>query len=261
MNRYLLAVAVCFIISCGQSNPSAPAPVTPGTVTALYTSPKGDATMITQADSARTTFEANSTITTPPGAEFSITLADKSRVFLNAASSIKIIQYDKTSRILSLTGEAYFEVSTNPQAPFTVKTEDGSITAFGTSFNILAYPDEPKRSATLVNGALQVECPSGTVSLKPGQQVTINKSLLVSNADLEKTLAWKEGFYDASEIGGFIRQLSRWHGLTPVFSSPVPEISFEGKIPRAINLKDIVTILHANKIKVVVDEKQKSLSF
>lgn len=43
---------------------------------------------------------------------------------------------------VQLTGEAYFEVKHDADAPFIVKTAEIQIKVLGTTFNLYAYPDE-----------------------------------------------------------------------------------------------------------------------
>jgi len=54
------------------------------------------------------------TITTPRGGQYMVILPDSSKVYLNAASSLRFpTAFAGTSRQVSLTGEAYFEVAHN----------------------------------------------------------------------------------------------------------------------------------------------------
>src|SRR3546814_4520288 len=58
-------------------------------------------------------------LTTPRGGQYSIVLPDGTKVWLNAASTLAFpASFSASERRGELTGEAYFEVSNNPAAPY-----------------------------------------------------------------------------------------------------------------------------------------------
>lgn len=61
------------------------------------------------------------TLTTPRGGQYKLVLPDGSTVWLNAASSIRFpTAFTGNERSVEITGEAYFEVTKNPNMPFKV---------------------------------------------------------------------------------------------------------------------------------------------
>src|SRR5690606_4694552 len=51
-------------------------------------------------------------ISTPKGGQYQVVLPDGSRVWLNAASSLRFpTSFNNQDRVVSLTGEAYFEIA------------------------------------------------------------------------------------------------------------------------------------------------------
>lgn len=117
-------------------------------------------------------------ISVPQGAKTKIVLPDSSIVWLNAGSKIiHASDFNQTERSVELQGEAYFEVNTNPDKPFIVKTAHLDVVATGTSFNVKAYPGEKTISATLVEGNVVIEIPYTndrllTYELEPNQNFT-----------------------------------------------------------------------------------------
>src|SRR5450759_1267222 len=74
-----------------------------------------------------------------------VSLPDGSNVWLNHSSSLKYpAMFHGDFRTVELTGEGYFEVAHNPKIPFIVKAGEIEIKALGTTFNIMAYPDEER---------------------------------------------------------------------------------------------------------------------
>ncbi len=94
----------------------------------------------------------------PKGSRAKAILPDGTNIWLNAGSKlIYKTDFNKTSRNVKLIGEAYFHVKTNPSKPFIVDANGLQVKAFGTSFNVKAYPEENKITTTLVEGKVEIE--------------------------------------------------------------------------------------------------------
>ena len=65
-----------------------------------------------------------------------VDLPDGSRVYLNKGAEITYSEAFKNQRAVELKGEAFFEVMSDPQNPFTVRSGASLVTVLGTSFNI-----------------------------------------------------------------------------------------------------------------------------
>ena len=119
-------------------------------------------------------------VVVPRGAKSTIVLPDGSKVVLNASSKITYsTDYGFSSRSISLEGEAYFDVKTNAEKPFIVHTSDVDIQAFGTAFNVKAYPEDLTIVTTLEHGELRVNSRNDNsmdVTLKPKQNVVYHKN-------------------------------------------------------------------------------------
>ncbi|HEX3008761.1 MAG TPA: FecR family protein, partial [Bacteroidales bacterium] len=121
-------------------------------------------------------------ISSPLGSKSIVDLPDGTKVWINAGSRISYDHnYGKTHREVSLTGEAYFNVKTNKQVPFIVKTSDIMVKALGTKFNVKAYPNERTITATLEEGKIFVSSVNAKsklkdTELKPKQMFTYVRS-------------------------------------------------------------------------------------
>lgn len=130
--------------------------------------------VLTQQPSELTYHEIN----TPAGAKSKVTLPDGSIIWLNAGSSLKYSnQFGTKERNVYLTGEAYFDVFHKPEQVFLVKTAELNIKAYGTSFNVKAYPEEGTTETTLIEGSVGVtrttfeSKQNDEVMLEPNQRV------------------------------------------------------------------------------------------
>lgn len=121
-------------------------------------------------------------VISPKGSKSITILPDGTKVWLNAGTSLKYkSDYGIKNRDVELVGEAYFKVVTNPKKPFTVITSELKIKAWGTAFNVKAYPDEKLISTTLEEGKVEITGKDVDIMLKPKQvlsfeRVRFNKS-------------------------------------------------------------------------------------
>lgn len=130
-------------------------------------------------------------INTPPGAKSKVTLPDGTVIWLNAGSNLKYSnEFGKKDRQVNLVGEAYFDVYHNPARVFMVKTSELNIKAYGTAFNVKAYPEEGTTETTLIEGSIGVtravfpDKKNDEVMLEPNQRVVYYRKNKTFVADL-----------------------------------------------------------------------------
>lgn len=156
----------------------------------------------------------------PTGQKMKIFLPDGSTVWLNAESSITYPErFDDENRIVTLTGEAFFDVNKDPLKPFIVKTQNMDITVLGTKFNVNNYQGEVTDVA-LESGKVMISAGSKKTKylLAPGEGISINgKSGKTIRYDVDPKLAfqWKDGmiYFDKADFNEVINRLSRWYGV------------------------------------------------
>lgn len=127
-------------------------------------------------------------------------LPDRSIVWLNSESEISYPEnFNQNNRKLFLSGEAYFEVESDPKNPFYVNTDKGmDVYVYGTKFNVCAYNDMELIEASLESGKINAIIPqtNSEIRLNPGEHICFDaKSGEVSrsNVDIYEKTAWKEG--------------------------------------------------------------------
>lgn len=204
------------------------------------------------------------TLSTPRGGEYQLVLPDGTKVWLNAASSLRFpTKFTGNDRTVYLTGEAYFDVAQNAAQPFHVQLKNGlKVGVLGTAFNIMAYDDEDVLNTTLVTGKIKVAQPNGnSVLLAPSQQAVLPKGsqqLEVSEADIDKTIAWKTGMFefDDDDITTVMRQLARWYDVNVKFNGPVPDKHYTGSIRKQSTLSQALHILKTAGIQYTIAGKE-----
>lgn len=193
------------------------------------------------------------TVTTTRGRQYQLVLPDGSRVWLNAASSIRYPTAAGDSRIVTITGEAYFEIAKDKSRPFIVKANGMDIEVLGTQFNVNSYADEMGTKTTLFEGKVKVVGGAGYTLLKPGEQATVATSgggtagghaaiSVRSGVNLGAVIAWKEGKFqfDKTPLPAVMRQLSRWYDMEVVYQGPVPQRDFGGEMERDLSLSEVL---------------------
>ena len=178
------------------------------------------------------------TLSLPRGSRpMRLVLADGTAVWLNAASSITYpTGFRSPERVVSMTGEAYFEVAHDAAHPFIVEQGDLRVRVLGTHFNIRAYGDAPRRQVTLLEGAVRIQRGGAQETLRPGQQAELTDArLTVQSADTESVMAWKNGqfIYDGVDLKTIMQDISRYYDVDVRFRDEIP-YRFVARISRDV---------------------------
>jgi transmembrane sensor len=209
------------------------------------------------------------TITTPKGGLYQVILPDGTKVWLNAASSLKYpVQFAAQERRVTLTGEAYFEVSKRKAQPFIVSTDQQTVKVLGTHFNINSYPDHRQTSTTLLEGRVSVSALARPLSqkiLEPGQQAQLKGTeITLAEVNIEAVMAWKRNLFSFNEadLKTIMMEFSRWYDVPVYFEGTMPEQRFTGEISKNIKASEFLEILSSFKVKFRIEgnSKNKTLS-
>ena len=186
------------------------------------------------------------TLSTPKGGQYQLQLPDGSKVWLNAASSIKFpAAFSGSERKVELIGEAYFEIAKNAQKPFKVVLAQGAvIEVLGTHFNVMAYQNEKNINTTLLEGSVKISKSSLALTIKPGEQAVLNKTLQAYKVDAEQEIAWQKGDFQFSntDFAGILRELERWYDVDFVYEE-LPSKKLNGIVSRKYNLTQVLKML------------------
>jgi ferric-dicitrate binding protein FerR (iron transport regulator) len=233
--------------------------------------------------SARPVATAYNSLTTPPAGQFKLRLPDGTLVWLNNASILRFpVAFTGADRTVELAGEAYFEVARDPGHPFRVLVhkgaaaaglsnlssysqpvadETGDIEVLGTSFNVMAYSDEPAVRTTLLEGSVRVSENHQTTLLRPDEQSALDahgKLRVVPEVNVRQVVAWKDGYFnfENASLETTMRQIARWYDIEVVYRGQVPAQEFEGRIQRDLPLSDILKGLENEHIHFKLQGRQ-----
>jgi len=195
----------------------------------------------------------------PLGSRSKVILADGTEVSLNSGSELKYSSgFSSTNREVSLTGEGFFNVKSDPKHPFTVKTSDFDIKVTGTKFNVCSYLDNKFSTTTLAEGkiGLQMSGSSEILNVAPGEKFQIDretKKFSFSDADVESEIAWKDGEFIFRKIPfpDLVQRLERCYDVKLICSgSELQNYAFTGRFK---NQETIWQVLDALKLTSPID--------
>lgn len=205
------------------------------------------------------------TVATPRGGQYHLELPDGTKVWLNAASSIRFpTRFSGKTRTVDVTGEIYFEVASNKEMPFLVRTHHQQIEVLGTHFNVNAYEDELDEKTTLIEGSVKVAKLDKAANentlwkvLRPGQEASIKQKgtqITVAEIDTDVAVAWKNGYFkfDKADIHAVMRQIARWYDVEVVYVGAKNEDLFVGEMKRTEDIRGVLKILELSKIKTSI---------
>jgi ferric-dicitrate binding protein FerR (iron transport regulator) len=202
---------------------------------------------------AKNTFIQNRekiTVQVEVGQKANVWLPDGTSVRLNSAGSLTYDNaYNKKERVVYLQGEAYFEVMHDKTCPFIVKTNNISVEALGTSFNVKAYPDDNYIATTLVEGSIRVSSSVRSELLEPNEKFTITKSdgqfTKSVLPDAGENVAWinSQLAFEWERMEDIAKTLERMYNVRIRFASDkLKDIHFSGTIKNT-NLENVLQMI------------------
>ncbi|MFC2098126.1 FecR family protein [Bacteroidota bacterium] len=127
--------------------------------------------------------------------KFGLTLPDGSIVDLNADSQIKYKLQRSGIRMVTLDGEAYFDVNPDPYRPFIINAGNAIIEVTGTSFSVRTEPGKERIEVFVESGNVQFyrsRKQDRILNLKAGQMGVLEQNRLSEKSNTEPNhLSWK----------------------------------------------------------------------
>jgi transmembrane sensor len=169
------------------------------------------------------------------GAQKRFTLADGSVVALNTNSQIDVEILGNRRDIHLVHGEAYFEVVHDKTRPFTVYANQYVVRDIGTAFAVHLL-DKGLVNVRVTKGSVEIAAPGpdgrGSDDVKSlgvvvaGRDVVfgqkIERAEVVSDADLGRKLAWRQGqlIYSGQPLAEVLADISRYSDIEIELADP-----------------------------------------
>jgi transmembrane sensor len=157
-------------------------------------------------------------------------LADGSKIWLNAESKLTYPKvFGSNSREVYLSGEAFFDVASNPLRPFIIHLSSGDVRVLGTSFNVRAYDNEPVQTSVKTGKIAFIpnHQQPDTVYVTPDEKLTYEKKdekITKTATVAEEDKAWTEGrlIFRDMPLEDICAELERTFGKKVVFTADAP---------------------------------------
>ncbi|OJZ00446.1 FecR family protein [Sphingobacterium sp. 40-24] len=212
-------------------------------------SKKKDMLIIEQTESSTSEFD-DVVLRVGVGGLYKVLLKDGTIVFLNSNSELSYKGDFLKNRILTLKGEAFFEVAKRQQADikqeFIVLTDKQRIAVLGTKFNVLSR--EGAEQTVLTEGSIALK------SIKSGKNELLvpgEMAMLDDQGSIDKTIAitedytsWKDGnlYYENKSLRYILSDLSN---IYPIHFDPnkVPNRNFTLFLKRDRSFSEILDLI------------------
>jgi transmembrane sensor len=185
------------------------------------------------------------TITVDFGEKTQIEMSDGTLISLDAGSSLKYPTVYSDKREFWLTGEAYFQVSHDPNRLFLVHADHAVVKVLGTKFNVRSWKDNKSVTVTVTEGKVllnreyetsdkSIIIPEGKMSRLPVQ----GKPTPPKVVNVDNHLSWlkNEIRLENVRLREVLSQLTRWYNFQFNVDDP--------------NLYDLKMTVHIRKTNV-----------
>ena len=195
------------------------------------------------------------TIRTKFGGVANVKLSDGSIVWLNSNSELTYpVSFEKSSRIVRLKGEGYFEVTSAESVggkPFYVCGDYSTIKVLGTKFNADFY--NKNTAIALVEGSVGINSTKledhdlaltdFSVKLAPNQYYAASK--IQNSGDITRFIDWKLGYFDLNEINleSFGEKIKRWYNIDIQIDNRIKHKKLFGRLDRNKNLDEVLEVI------------------
>jgi len=188
-----------------------------------------------------------------------IILPDGSTVTLNNHSSLSYSDdFGETARSLSLSGEAFFDVTKDKEKPFIISTQKAQVQVLGTSFNVRAYEESELLEVVVTTGVVKFSKNNSAeaVTLKAGDKGVLRSDQLINKVNEDVNfLAWKTRklIFEEESLASVIETLNRTYQINISTGIDIPECA---EVTVTFDQQTIEAIL--NVLKTTLDLEYKT---
>lgn len=175
-----------------------------------------------------------------------VELEDGSIVYLNNNASLSYPKkFDSNQRIVSLQGEAFFEIAKDAKRPFIIHTNHSDVEVLGTSFNI--NTETAQTEIAVATGKVKVKSLFNNKFsiLTPNQSAKVDKEILeVFSTENKNYLAWKTGVFhfNKTPISQVVKELNTFYNNKVTLSKTDTDCLFSATLEQQ-KLDEILEII------------------
>ena len=205
---------------------------------------QGNNVLIPQTDQKK---DVKNTIIVPYGKQSVLILADGSKLWLNAGTRVTFpTEFTGKTREISIVGEIYADVISNPSKPFIVHSPNTSVKVHGTEFNFSDYGEKLNNTeVVLVSGKVEIlSDKKESLFLEPKDlyKKTGDKETISHNINLLEYTSWTNNLLivKQKDIYEIFKYLERYYNVTFDNLGAIEKIqrSCSGKLFLSENIDD-----------------------
>ena len=164
------------------------------------------------------------------GNQLTVQLPDGSTVTLNKHSELAYSrEFNEEGRSVTLHGEAFFEVTHNPQKPFKITINNNEVEVLGTSFNVQGYDDRETLEVVVETGVVKFSAdkPEKGITLHAGEKgvfIKKNQQLVALPNDDINFLSWstQKIVFEETDLHSVIETLNKTFQANIVVTTDIP---------------------------------------
>ena len=193
-----------------------------------------------------------SIVVKPGEAVKKIILEDGSVVWLNSSSTLRVPEsFSFRKRVVSLEGEAFFDITKHKGSSFRVQTEYVDVKVLGTSFNLNTHTENNELKAVLVSGkiSLQNKEEKEILRMSPSEMVTYNPlrneySIETVNTNISSAWHLNQMTFENSTLREIVNKLSMIYDVNiNLESKELADRRYRCVINREETLEEVLDIL------------------
>lgn len=193
-----------------------------------------------------------SVIQTGNGEELTTVLPDGSRIQMAPESTVRysLADFNDESRLISWEGVGHFDITHNPDCPFTLRTPRFDIKVKGTVFDVDMQTCDKQYQVFLASGSIELVVEGKSYMMKPGELSVIDSatgkitvSVPGAQSPIEEARITDPSLiFTDTPLSEVLRRLNKYYPLT--FTAPESRRAqrFTGSLPKD-NFNEAVTII------------------
>jgi transmembrane sensor len=186
----------------------------------------------------------------------SIILPDGTKVWLNRESTLSYPEkFGFESRIVNLTGEAFFDVTHDSKKPFLINTGIAQVQVVGTSFNVKSYPEMAATQVIVSTGKVKLSPvinSDGFMFLLPGEMGSSLKGSSTVTREPNTNvnfLAWKDHRlnFRESPLSLVAESINTAYGVKVILGEDsIKQLKLTARYDETLSPQDILEIIAVN---------------
>ncbi|MFZ1702979.1 MAG: FecR family protein [Saprospiraceae bacterium] len=190
-----------------------------------------------------------------------VMLNDQSQIWLNQNAVLNVKKDNKSSRKVTLEGEAFFDIIPNKEVAFDIQTQQMNISVLGTSFTL----DGNKSTVDVVSGVVRVTANSDVTLVKQKEKYILKDEKWSISTGSGKIPTWANPtlIFDNAPFDQVVKDLEAFFNVSIqlIGENDWADCGFTSGSLSKTKFEDIVTVLKLTYEMEIVEVNRKQFRF